>query len=284
MYPYKLITFSDGTGITLYEIFILIGAIVALLLIRVLGDKRKMPAKLQNLILIGTVVSIVLGYLSAVLFQAVYNIASRGKFIIDEYTGATFYGGLIGGAICLIVIYLVGGKLMYRETNEHLRWFPTFANIAACCIPAAHAFGRIGCLMAGCCHGGFTDAWYGIEQYVEVSPGVMGWAKVVPVQLFEAIFLFVLAAAVIVLYLKNKPFEMPIYLIGYGVWRFIIEFYRTDDRGTSFIPGLSPSQTTAIFLVAGGIAIVALGLFLRKKYGKYIFLSPAGKQDAADRE
>ena len=108
MYPYKLITFSDGTGITLYEIFILIGAIVALLLIRVLGDKRKMPAKLQNLILIGTVVSIVLGYLSAVLFQAVYNIASRGKFIIDEYTGATFYGGLIGGAICLIVIYLVG--------------------------------------------------------------------------------------------------------------------------------------------------------------------------------
>ena len=112
----------------------------------------------------------------------------------------------------------------------------------------------------------------------------MGWAKVVPVQLFEAIFLFVLAAAVIVLYLKNKPFEMPIYLIGYGVWRFIIEFYRTDDRGTSFIPGLSPSQTTAIFLVAGGIAIVALGLFLRKKYGKDIFLSPAGKQDTADRE
>ena len=56
MYPYKLIRFPDGSGITLYEIFILIGVIAAIVLFRILADRRKMPAKLQNLVLIGAVV------------------------------------------------------------------------------------------------------------------------------------------------------------------------------------------------------------------------------------
>ncbi len=38
MYPYKIITFPDGSGITLYEIFILIGVIAALVLFRILAQ------------------------------------------------------------------------------------------------------------------------------------------------------------------------------------------------------------------------------------------------------
>ena len=39
MYPYQLITFPDGSGITLYEILILVGVIGALVLFRILADK-----------------------------------------------------------------------------------------------------------------------------------------------------------------------------------------------------------------------------------------------------
>ena len=62
MYPYKLIRFPDGSGITLYEIFILIGVSAAIVLFRILADRREMPAKLQNLVLIGAVLSFIVGY------------------------------------------------------------------------------------------------------------------------------------------------------------------------------------------------------------------------------
>ncbi len=266
MYPYKIITFPDGSGITLYEIFILIGVIAALVLFRILADRRQMPAKLQNLVLIGAVVSFVAGYGCAVLFQAFYNALATGEFVLDQGTGSTFYGGFIGGTVCMLLIYFIGGRVAFKTWQTPLQWLPVFVNIAAACVPLAHGFGRIGCLTAGCCHGGLTDSWIGMEQYVEISPGKYGWAKVVPIQLFEAIFLFVLAAAIVLLFLKKKNCGLSVYLIGYGVWRFIVEFFRTDDRGASFIPGLTPSQTTAIFLVVVGVLLAVLTPYLRKKF------------------
>lgn len=274
MYPYKIITFPDGTGITLYEIFILLGVIAALVLFRILADRRKMPAKLQNLILIGAVVAFVIGYLSAVLFQAFYNALATGKIELNGSTGSTFYGGFIGGAVSMLLIYFIGGRLIFKSMKTSVEWLPTFANIAAACIPLAHGFGRIGCLTAGCCHGGVTDAWYGITQWVEISAGKYGWEKVVPIQLFEAIFLFLLAAFLFMLVWKKKGFGLSGYLIGYGVWRFIVEFFRTDDRGASFIPGLTPSQVTAILMVLIGIALIVAYYIIRKKKGREVFIAP----------
>ena len=45
---------------------------------------------------------------------------------------------------------------------------------------------------------------------------------------------------------------MAIYMAGYGVWRFFIEYLRGDDRGASIVKFLSPSQLTAILLIIGG--------------------------------
>lgn len=277
MYPYNLITFPDGSGISLYEIFILIGVIAAIILFRILADRRKMPAKLQNLILIGGVVSFIVGYLSAVLFQAIYNAIDTGNFSVGRNTGSTFYGGFIGGALCMLLIYFIGGRLLCGKGGDHIAWFHIFVNIAAACIPLAHGFGRIGCLTAGCCHGGETDAWFGITQWVEITPGHYGWQKVVPIQLFEAIFLFILAAVLILLVWKGNGFELPIYLAGYGVWRFIIEFFRTDDRGASFIPFLSPSQTTAVLLIIIAAAIFIAAIILKRK-GRDVY-PPFRKRD-----
>ena len=282
MYPYPLIRFSDGSGIGLYEIFMLVGVIAAMVLFSVLAERRKMPGKLQNLILIGIVISVVVGYLFAVLFQAIYNALESGQFIIDENTGATFYGGLIGGALCLILIYFVGSRVLFHTNQIGVRWFPTLANIAAACVPLAHGFGRIGCLMAGCCHGAETDAWYGIAMDIGSLDGE--YVKVVPLQLFEAIFLFVLAAILIVQIWRGKGLDAPVYLIGYGVWRFIIEFFRSDDRGASFIPGLSPSQVTAIVLVLVGIAIYIGYFVICSKKGRSYFTLPGNAEKDPGKE
>lgn len=273
MYPYPLITFPDGSGISLYEIFIVVGVIAAIVLFRILADRRNLPAKLQNLILIGAVVSFIVGYFFAVLFQAIYDIAERGAFIIDKNTGATFYGGFIGGAACMLLIYFIGGYLLFKkQNNEHLRWFPSFVNIAAACVPLAHGFGRIGCLFGGCCYGMETDAWFGIPMDIGAMDHV--YVKVVPTQLFEAIFLFALAAFLIWRNRKGKGFCLPTYLIGYGVWRFLIEYLRDDDRGQTFLSFLTPSQLTAVVLVLIGCALIAAYFIIVHKKGKAIFEPP----------
>lgn len=273
MYPYPLITFPDGSGISLYEIFIVVGVIAAIVLFRILADRRNLPAKLQNQILIGAVVSFIVGYFFAVLFQAIYDIAERGAFIIDKNTGATFYGGFIGGAACMLLIYFIGGYLLFKkQNNEHLRWFPSFVNIAAACVPLAHGFGRIGCLFGGCCYGMETDAWFGIPMDIGTMDHV--YVKVVPTQLFEAIFLFALAAFLIWRNWKGKGFCLPAYLIGYGVWRFLIEYLRDDDRGQTFLSFLTPSQLTAVVLVLIGCALIAAYFIIVHKKGKAIFEPP----------
>ena len=86
------------------------------------------------------------------------------------------------------------------------------------------------------------------------------WGYYVPTQLYEALFLFVLTAVLSVLYFKRCNIIMALYLIAYGVWRMIIEIFRTDARG-AFILGLAPSQWQSVIFIVGGVALIAFYLF-----------------------
>lgn len=245
MFPNELI---PGTGIDLYMILICVAAVSAILIFRVLADKRGLGAELQNLCIFTGAGAIIVGYLSAVLFQALYNIGPRGGFEITSNTGATFYGGLIGGAAFFLLVYFVAGHFRFFETDEHKKYFFDVADIGSCSIVLAHAIGRLGCLAAGCCHGARTDAWFGIEiQY-------LGY-KVIPTQLFEAIFLFLLFGYLLLRVFNKETYCLPIYMAVYGVWRFLAEYMRDDYRGTTFVSFLTPSQLTAILMVLGGVAL-----------------------------
>lgn len=244
MYPYKLFWDLD-----LYSILITVGLIACMILIRVLADRRKLSAKWQNFVLITMIFAVVIGYGSAVLFQALYNIERDGGFQITKSTGQTFFGGLIGGTASFMLIYFGVGYLLFRD-NEHLRHFPDLLSIAACGITVAHGFGRLGCLMAGCCYGRPTDAWYGIEM--------VGVGKRIPVQLYEAIFLFILCVLLVILYLRGNNFGMPLYMMLYGAWRFGIEYLRDDYRGNTVVSFLTPSQFIAIILFISGLLVLII--------------------------
>lgn len=253
MYPKDILS-----GIDLYLIMLCVAAVAAIFTYRFLADKRELGAKLQNLCLFGAVGAILVGYYSAVLFQAFYNIPKYGEFRINSSTGATFYGGLIGGAAFFLIVYFIFGKLIFKDTKEYVNEFWTNANIAAPCIAIAHGFGRIGCLMAGCCHGSETDAWYGIYMS---SIG----KKVVPIQLFEAIVLFALFGIFVYRVMKGKSYNLPLYMAVYGVWRFLIEYARDDYRGYTFVEFLTPSQLTALVMIVGAVVLFFFERHLSKK-------------------
>jgi phosphatidylglycerol:prolipoprotein diacylglycerol transferase len=248
----------------LYELCIVAAILVALLVADKMGIKRGFSVRLQKLVLYGAFAAIVIGFFGAILFQAFYNYMDTGVFKITKSTGMTFYGGLLfGAAVYLIVWFGVGKK--YCKDNEPVKQLSAMADIAAAVLPLAHGIGRLGCLFAGCCHGNQTDAWYGITMDTPDE----GYGKFVPVQLFEAVALFAIAGVILWLYfkpIKGKNFPLlPVYMIGYGVWRFVIEFARGDSRGKTIVPFLSPSQLIAVALILGGVAYYIIWYCVKKK-------------------
>lgn len=249
MYPYKIFGMFY-----LYGLMISIGLILAFILLFFLGKKKNIHEDFMDFIFYDGIASIVVGFGSAALFQAVYNYIENPAAGFHLDGGITFIGGLIGGVICFLVIYFIFRPRLKGRLVDVLTMLP-------CAVLLGHGFGRIGCLFAGCCHGAKTDAWYGIMM----RTAEYGWAKVVPTQLFEALFLFALCAVCLLLFFK-KDFKhnMSVYLIGYGIWRFFIEYARADDRG-AFVGGISPSQFWALLMIALGIGLIFLMNALVKK-------------------
>ena len=255
MYPYEIFL-----GMDLYSILLAVGVILCMVFIRIQSDWRGLRAKLQNLFLFNTIAAVVLGYGCAVLLQAFYNFMAKGKFEIVSSTGATFYGGLIGGTALFILFYYLFGHFMFKD-KYHYAHLRTASDIAPACITVAHGFGRLGCLMAGCCYGAKCDAWYGIKM-VHLD------YKVVPVQLFEAIYLFGLSIIFLLAFKRGKKYLMPAYMIAYALWRFVAEILRNDYRGATVVDFLTPSQFISVLLLAGGLILLGIELYVDEKKTK----------------
>lgn len=247
-------------GMDIYYWMFVLGVLAAMVAARIFSDRAGIGAKVFNLSLFSAVFGVIFGYLASLLLESFWEFLETGEFAWGA--GSTFYGGLIGAAAVYLGVYFLAGKF-YCKKKEHIAEFPQMLSLAAPCIALAHGVGRIGCLFNGCCYGARTDAWYGIDMLVAGE-----WQRRVPLQLFEAIFLFALAALLFFLFLRYRfRYNASLYLASYGVWRFAVEFFRDDDRGASGIASLSPSQLISLLLILAGIAL-ALVLYLRAARGK----------------
>lgn len=151
--------------------------------------------------------------------------------------GFVVYGGIITG-ILSILVYCRIKKLS----------FLTYMDMMAPAVAINQGLGRVGCFMAGCCYGKPTDLWFGVV-FPENSLAPAG-IRLIPTQLFSAFFDIMLAVFLILITRKVKYRGMVsgLYLVLYGVGRFIIEIFRDDaDRG--MVGPLSTSQFISIFMV-----------------------------------
>ena len=254
MYPDELFNIF-GASIDMYAICFILGIIACLVFAIIAMKKCGYSASASDTIIIIGIFSIILGLLFAVLFQSLYDFIAKPSEGFKVTGRMTFLGGLLGGVIAFLglyflYVYVINPRLkeknFFKSDMNKGVWY--LVRIAPISITIAHAFGRIGCLFAGCCHGHVTTEWYGIwnEQV---------GAKTVPIPLYESIFLFILSAVMIVLLFKfHSKDNMAVYLVSYGIWRFIIEFFRADNRGGKII-GLYPSQFWSILMIIGGIAM-----------------------------
>ena len=261
MFPNPILSIGD-THIYLYGLLIALGILACFLVLFQYSKRAGISNEYVDFAFYNGIASIVIGFIGSALWQGLFqyiedvkNGVPNPQFSIKS--GITAIGGLATGALTFIVICLIFRKKYPFSLTK-------LVVVAPMCMIIAHAFGRMGCLMAGCCHGEYLGQEYvfgGIRM-----DGTNGWGYYVPTQLYEALFLFLLFTVLtLLLYKKDFEYSLPVYLASYGIWRFIIEFARADDRG-AFIGSLTPSQTLSLVLVALSVpAYFILKHFLAKK-------------------
>ena len=245
MFPNPILSIGD-THIYLYGLLIALGILACFLVLFQYSKRAGISNEYVDFAFYNGIASIVIGFIGSALWQGLFQYIEDVKKGVPNpqfsiKSGITAIGGLATGALTFIVICLIFRKKYPFSLTK-------LVVVAPMCMIIAHGFGRLGCLMAGCCHGEYLGQEYvfgGIRM-----DGTNGWGYYVPTQLYEALFLFLLFTVLtLLLYKKDFEYSLPVYLASYGIWRFIIEFARADDRG-AFIGSLTPSQTLSLVLVA----------------------------------
>lgn len=179
------------------------------------------------------------------------SVVENPMFLLESLSdGFVVFGGIIGG-ILTAYIYC-------RIVKEN---FLAYFDALIPSVALAQGFGRIGCLLAGCCYGKESSGPFAITFHEsEFAPNGVG---LMPTQIYSSILNF-LHYFLLLQVLKHKKADgmgAAVYLICYSAGRFVLEFFRGDlERGSVGV--LSTSQFIAIFT---GIFGVALLLFTMRK-------------------
>jgi phosphatidylglycerol:prolipoprotein diacylglycerol transferase len=159
-------------------------------------------------------------------------------------SGMSYHGGLIGVTIMSI--------LFCRKQNIK---FWQFADLLCPAIPLGYTFGRIGNFINGELFGRITTVPWGMYFPLDPTHSLRH-----PSQLYEAMFEGIFLFIVLWLIRKKKLFDgflLGIYICGYGLVRFIIEFFREPDYQVGFILGtISIGQVLCLLMMLGGIALL----------------------------
>jgi phosphatidylglycerol:prolipoprotein diacylglycerol transferase len=177
------------------------------------------------------------------------------EILVLARSGGVFYGGLIGATLV---------AFWYIRRHRLPLW--TTCDMFAPGVALGHVVGRLGCLMAGCCYGLPTTMPWGItftDQFAQLNVGTPLNIPLHPTELYEAGAELIILVLLLVTERKGKPFPGRTfwgYMLLYAISRFIIEFYRGDDRG--IIMGFSTSQF--ISLILAPLAVVMLMVLGRR--------------------
>lgn len=182
--------------------------------------------------------------------------------------GMAYYGGFIGA---------VGTAWFLLKRDKFPFWKAT--DMAAFSVAIGLVFGRMGCLLAGCCFGIRSDSPLALV-FPERSPASEWQAKagllpsrfveslpVLPTQIFESAASLAIAAFCLIWLHPRKRYDGHVF-VGfvalYALARFLLEFIRSDDRGG--LLGLSTSQLIGVALIA-----MAYALHRARSTGKLAF-------------
>ncbi len=239
-----------------YGLMYIIGFACAYLILLYLSRRRVFAierTEIEDLMVYG-IVGLLLG--ARVGYCLFYNLefylANPLKIFAVWEGGLSFHGGLIG--------LVIAGAVFARMREKS---FLMLADMGAVAATPGLFFGRIGNFINGELYGRVTDVPWGM-----VFPGAGPYPRH-PSQLYEA-FLEGIVLFVVLFFLSLKVrlrgALIAVFLMGYGLARFFVEFFREPDAHIGFVAAaLTMGQVLSLFMTAAGAALFVVLVMQRKK-------------------
>jgi phosphatidylglycerol:prolipoprotein diacylglycerol transferase len=231
-----------------YGLMYVLGFLASYLLVRYQMKKKDFGVsrpEVENLyfyLILGLMIGARLGYV--LFYDLKAYLADPFEIVAIWHGGMSFHGGLIG-------VLLVGVLFCWKNRKS----FWKVADLVIVTAPIGLGLGRIGNFINGELYGRATQVPWGM-----IFPKG-GPLPRHPSQLYES----ALEGGVLFLILwvmKDKKLPtgglLAIFLFLYGVFRFLVEFFREPDAHLGFILGpFTMGQVLTFFMIIGGIALFA---------------------------
>ncbi len=193
-----------------------------------------------------------LEYYAAHPLYIIFPFDTSAGFRFIGISGMSYHGGLAG--IVLASVWFCRRRVIN---------FWQFADLFCPAVPLGYTFGRIGNFLNGELYGRVTDAWWGM--YFPLDPL---FRLRHPSQLYEAFFEGLFLFALLWSVRKKGWFDgslLSLYLVGYGIVRFCIEFFRQPDSQVGLFMGmLSMGQLLCLAMIIFGVVV----MLVKKQQGE----------------
>lgn len=238
-----------GLRLSSYWAFMSLGYLAATATLFVLGRRARIPQRhLVVLLSVGTLIGILGAWGLHLLVQASKCLADPSAEF--RYRGRAFLGGPL-----LVIPFILWYCSRFRIPLGR------FADMAMPAMTVGHAFGRIGCFLAGCCFGCPTDASWGCVFPDSRVPFVWRGVPLHPTQLYEAAGLFALYGLML-WWTRRRAYEGQVallYFLVYPLLRYGLETVRGDPSRGALVDGwLSTSQVISLLMFGAALLFVAL--------------------------
>ena len=204
-------------------------------------------------VIIGVIIGGRLGYV--LVYGDGYYFAHPAEVLAFNRGGMSFHGGLIGA--------LLSGIVAAHATKIP---YLTLADMGCIAAPIGLFFGRCANFVNGELWGAPTDAAWGV-----VFGGSAGMMPRHPSQLYEALLEGVLLFIVLYALSRKRPPRprgtfLGVFLIGYGICRFLVEFVRQPDAQIGYLWGgwLTMGQVLSAPLVIVGVCVLIYAVRAKK--------------------
>ena len=193
---------------------------------------------------LGYVIFYDLGYFLSHPLAIILPISTENGIHFTGFRGMSFHGGAI--AVALATIWFC------RKQGMKVMAFGDFLSSA---VPLGYTFGRLGNFLNGELYGRATTMRWGMI-FPEDPQRILRHPSQLYEAFFEGIVLF-LVLWMIRRKVKGDGSLLAIYLIGYGTFRFIIEFFREPDAHLGKVLGfMTMGQVLCVAMAAVGLVIL----------------------------
>ncbi len=242
-----------------YGIAYILGFICAAFVIYKVGKHWKLKFDFDSIcvILICAMVGVIIGgRLGYVLFYNFEMYAANPLEIFNfSHGGMSFHGGFVGALLAGIV----AAKIIKMP-------YLTLVDLAVIGVPLGLIFGRVANFINGELWGAPTGLPWGV-----IFGGIAGMEPRHPSQLYEALLEGVLLFIVLFALARKTPPRprgtfFGVFMLGYGICRFLIEFVRQPDAQLGYLWGgwLTMGQVLSLPLVIAGVALLVYAFKTRR--------------------